>query len=92
MGKTATAQDSSLTAGNIRQGANIFGVAGASIQASGNAVAGDVVLNKTFSNASGPATGSMPNRGAMNLTPGTTDRRSPRAITMVPAWSLGTWT
>ena len=42
--------DVDLTAGNIRQGANIFGVAGASIQASGNAVAGDVVPNKTFSN------------------------------------------
>ena len=27
-GKTATAQDTDLTAGNIRQGANIFGVAG----------------------------------------------------------------
>ena len=32
--------DVDLTAGNIRQGANIFGVVGASIEASGNAVAG----------------------------------------------------
>ena len=49
-GKTATAQDTDLTAGNIRQGANIFGVAGAAIQASGNAAAGEVLLGKTFSN------------------------------------------
>jgi hypothetical protein len=76
-GKTATARDTDLTAGNIKQGVNIFGVAGAAVQASGNAVAGDVLLNKTFSNASGPATGSMPNIGAVTLTPGTTDQGIP---------------
>jgi hypothetical protein len=73
-GKTATARDTDLTAGNIKQGVNIFGVAGAAVQASGNAVAGDVLLNKTFSNDSGPATGSMPNNGAVTLTPGTANQ------------------
>ena len=73
-GKTATAQDTALTAGNIREGANIFGVAGSSIQASGTAVEGEVLLGKTFSNASAAGlTGSMPNRGAVILTPGPAD-------------------
>ena len=66
-GKTATAQDPALAAGNIREGANIFGVAGTSIQASGTVVAGEVLLDKTFSNASGAGTGSMPNRGARDV-------------------------
>ena len=66
--------DADLAAGNIKQGATIFGVAGSSIQASGAAAAGEVLLGKTFSNASGAATGSMPNNGAVNLTPGTTDQ------------------
>ncbi len=52
--------DADLTAGNIRLGANIFGVAGSAIQADGDAGVGEVLLDKTFSNASGPATGSMP--------------------------------
>jgi len=73
-GKTATAQDPALMAGNIREGATIFGVAGGSKQASGNAVAGDVLLNKTFSNdGAAGLTGSMPNRGAVILTPGPAD-------------------
>ena len=66
--------DADLAAGNIRQGASIFGVPGNSIQASGTAAAGEVLLGKTYSNASGAATGSMPNNGAVNLTPGTTDQ------------------
>ena len=66
--------DPALAAGNIRQGANIFGVAGSSIQASGTAVEGEVLLGKTFSNASAAGlTGSMPNRGAVILTPGPAD-------------------
>ena len=73
-GKIATAQDTALTAGNIREGANIFGVAGSSIQASGTVVEGEVLLGKTFSNASAAGlTGSMPNRGAVILTPGPAD-------------------
>ena len=69
--------DTALTAGNIRDGATIFGVAGSSIQASGTAVAGEVLLGKTFSNAGGAGTGSMPNRGALTLTPGTADQTIP---------------
>jgi hypothetical protein len=76
-GKTATAQDPALTAGNIRQGAVIFGVAGASKQASGNAGVGDVLLSKTFSNDGGAGTGTMPNNGALTLTPGTAAQTIP---------------
>ena len=81
--------DADLTAGNIRQGANIFGVAGASIEASGNAVAGEVLVGKTFSNASGAGTGNMPDNGAVNLTPGRRTRRSWRAIIMVSGKVVG---
>ena len=62
--------DPDLTAGNIRQGANIFNVTGTSIEASGNAVAGDVLAGKTFSKAGvAGITGSMPDNGAVTLTP-----------------------
>jgi hypothetical protein len=47
--KTATAQDSDLTSGNIRSGANIFGVAGDSNvvnTSSGDATAGDIATGK----------------------------------------------
>ena len=69
--------DTALMAGNIRDGATIFGVAGSSKQASGTAVAGEVLLDKTFSNASGAGTGSMPNRGALTFTPGTAAQTIP---------------
>jgi hypothetical protein len=69
--KTATANDTNLVAGNIKSGTSLFGVSGSVIQASGNAAAGDVLASKTFSNASGADTGSMPNNGAVNITPGT---------------------
>ena len=73
-GKTATAQDANLTAGNIRQGANIFGVAGSALQASGDAGAAEVLAGKTFSNANVAGDrGNMPNRGAVILTPGPAD-------------------
>ena len=65
--------DADLLAGNIRQGANIFGVAGSSIEASGTAVAEEVLLGKTFSNDGGAGTGTMPNNGAVILTPGMAD-------------------
>ena len=81
-------------AGNIREGATIFGVAGGSKQASGNAVAGDVLLNKTFSNDG---------RGGAHREHAEPRRRDPdagaggrrdrrRGITMVPAQSSGTRT
>ncbi|SFA91384.1 Phage tail-collar fibre protein [Cohnella sp. OV330] len=42
---------------------------------SGNAAAGDVLAGKTFSNDSGPGkTGTMPNRGAVVMTPGPSDQ------------------
>ena len=47
--ETATAQDSDLTSGNIRSGANIFGVAGDSNvvnTSSGDATAGDIATGK----------------------------------------------
>ena len=69
--------DADLTAGNIRQGANIFNVTGTSIEASGDAVVGDVLAGKTFSKAGvAGITGSMPDNGAVTLTPGA----APQAI------------
>ena len=52
-------------------------MAGSSTQASGTAVAGEVLLGKTFSNASGAGTGSMPNNGALTFTPGTAAQTIP---------------
>lgn len=63
--------DADLLPGNIKSGASIFGVGGTSIEASGTATAGQVLAGQTFSNASGAATGSMPNVGAQTITPGT---------------------
>ena len=74
-GKTATARDPALTAGNIKKDVSIFGVAGTSIEASGDAVAVDVLTGKTFSRAGAAGIpGSMPNNNAVTLTPGTADR------------------
>jgi hypothetical protein len=74
-GKTATANDSDLQGGNIVQGVNIFGVAGSAIAATGDATAGDVLTGKTFSNASAAGIGgTMPNNGAVTITPGTSDQ------------------
>ncbi len=39
--------------------------------AAGDAIPGDVLSGKTFSNDEGEQTGTMPNRGAHNITPGT---------------------
>ena len=66
--------DADLVAGNIRQGANVFGVAGSSVPASGSATAGQVLSGATFSNSSGSGTGTMTNRGAVTVTPGATDQ------------------
>jgi hypothetical protein len=76
-GKTATAGDTSLVTGNIRSGAAIFGVNGSVIQATGNAAAGDVLSGKSFSNAAGAGAGSMPNNGAVTITPGTKSKAIP---------------
>ncbi|MFO1424999.1 MAG: DUF1566 domain-containing protein [Candidatus Competibacteraceae bacterium] len=58
--KTATASDTDLTAGNIKFGVSIFGIAGNLIAASGDATPGEVLVGKTFSNASGAQTGTLP--------------------------------
>ena len=65
-GKTATANDTALVAGNIAQGANIFGVDGSAIAPTGDATAGDVLDGKTFSNDSGAHTGTMPDNEGDN--------------------------
>ncbi len=66
-GKTATANDSDLLAGNIKQGVDIFGVPGTVIQATGDATAGDVLTGKTFSNASAAGiAGTMPDKEGDN--------------------------
>ena len=65
-GKTATARDTALTAGNIEKGRTSSGWPAASIEASGDAVAADVLAGKTFSKAGAAGiTGSMPNNGAV---------------------------
>ena len=71
------AGDANLVADNIKRGTSIFGVAGNVLQATGNAAAGDVLLGTTFSNAGGAGTGTMPNNGALTLTPGTTNQPIP---------------
>lgn len=49
--KTATAADTNLVAGNIKLGTTVFGISGTVVSATGNATAADVVVGKTFSNA-----------------------------------------
>ena len=66
--------DANLVSGNIKSGVSVFGVNGSVIPQSGNAVAADVLSGKTFSNAGGAGTGSMPNNGAVMLTPSTIDQ------------------
>ncbi|HYD49310.1 MAG TPA: DUF1566 domain-containing protein, partial [Terriglobales bacterium] len=67
--------DADLIAANIKSGANLFGVAGTVIQASGGAAAADVLAGQSFSNASAAGlTGTMPNNGAAAITPGTADQ------------------
>lgn len=70
--------DADLLAANIKSGKNIFGVAGSVVEATGNAVAADVLATKTFSKAgSAGLTGTMTNRGAYNITPGATAKTIP---------------
>jgi hypothetical protein len=66
------AGDADLVSTNVRFGANIFGVSGTVIQASGIAGLGDVLAGKTYSNVGGAGTGTMPNDGAVMITPSTT--------------------
>lgn len=66
--------DPALIPGNIKSGAAIFGVPGIAIEASGTAFPDQVLSGQTFSNASGPATGTMADVGQQNFTPGTSDQ------------------
>jgi hypothetical protein len=66
------AGDADLVSSNVRFGANIFGVSGTVIQASGIAGLGDVLAGKTYSNVGGAGTGTMPNNGGVMITPSTT--------------------
>jgi len=71
-GKTASFSDADLVAGNIASGLALFGVTGTAVLRSGNAVVGEVFTGKTFSNAGATGlTGTMPDRGAVSITPGT---------------------
>ncbi len=70
-GRRATASDTDLTAANIRDGVSIFGVQGAAPGPSGDAVAADVRMGKTFSNASD--TGMSGTMAAQSLSPETRD-------------------
>lgn len=85
-GTGSVAGDQDLAPGNIKTGVNLFGVAGSVIQASGNAVAAEVLAPKTFSNAGGADTGTMTNVGQQNVTPGTA------AVTISQGYHDGTGT
>jgi hypothetical protein len=67
--------DANLVAGNIASGVDIFGVTGSAVVATGDATAGDVLTDTTFSNASQAGiAGTMPDNGAVVITPTTTNR------------------
>ena len=76
-GSGTVAGDANLAAGNIRSGVSIFGVNGGAVLASGNATASQVLTGATFSNANGAGTGTMPNQGAVTITPGTANKPIP---------------
>ena len=73
-GSGTCAGDADLVAGNIKSGVNLFGVNGTAIQATGSATAAQVLSGASFSNASGSSTGTMPNNGAVSITPGTSSQ------------------
>ena len=76
---TLDAVDADLAAGNIVAGVNLFGVAGSAIQAAGNALPEQVLAGATFSKAGETGlTGTLPNRGAVDFTPGTADQTIPQ--------------
>ena len=68
--------DADLLAANIKYGVDIFGVAGTAPVPTGDAAAADVLIGKTFSNASATSIpGAMANNGAGGtITPGTIDQ------------------
>lgn len=64
-GKTATAADTNLTAGNIKTGVTIFGTAG-TFTSDGDAAASDLRLNKKAYVAGNLVTGTMPTQALSN--------------------------
>jgi len=67
--------DADLVSGNVKKDVDIFGVVGTVLQSTGNAVAGEVLSGKTFSNSSeAGVAGTMANWGAVTITPGATDQ------------------
>jgi len=69
--------DADLVPGNVRSGAGIFGVAGdpnVVNTASGNAAAADILSGRVAWVDGGEVTGSMPDNGAVTLTPTTTQQ------------------
>lgn len=74
-GSGTVAGDADLVPGNISSGVAIFGVTGTVIEAVGDAAVGSVLSGATFSNeAASGLTGTMPDNGAVNLTPGTSSQ------------------
>ncbi|WP_069470807.1 Lcl C-terminal domain-containing protein [Candidatus Marithrix sp. Canyon 246] len=74
-GKTATANDSNLTAANIKNSVTIFGVSGSVVEATGDATAGEVLTGNTFSNSGNAGvSGSMDDNAAVTMTPSTTEQ------------------
>jgi hypothetical protein len=76
-GSGKCAGDADLVAGNIRSGVNLFGVNGnANVvnTSSGTAAAGDLLSGKVAWVAGAQVTGTMPNNGAVTLTPSTADQ------------------
>ncbi len=74
-GFTLVQLDPNLNSGNIKTGVTLFGVPGSVIQATGDAAAGDVLITKTFSNATAAGIpGTMPNNLPSTITPGTADQ------------------
>ena len=65
-----THTDANDVAGNIKSGVTIRGLAGECVEATGNAVVGDVLSGKTFSKAgSAGLTGTIPSKSAATYTP-----------------------
>jgi hypothetical protein len=70
--------DADLVTGNIRAGVDIFGVIGKSSvvdTADAVAIAGEILSGKTAYVNGSKLTGSMPNKGAVNITPSTTNQQ-----------------
>jgi hypothetical protein len=66
-----TISDPDFIAGNIRYGKEVFGITGT---VGGTATASDILSGKTAAVNGGDTTGTMPNNGAVTITPGTADQ------------------